>query len=472
MVVRPRLAKPKLAWTLGVALITALTGARSAAARAGGIVAGNCFGCHGGADSVAPELMLSAEPSTFNPGDSVTLTLAIRSSSMRVGGAFITAGGVGMLQTMAGQGLVVNAQGLTHSAPRAATDGVVTFRFGWRAPATPGNVVFGVAALAGNGNNASTGDSPGGGEFQWVFGCQSRDLYPDLDRDGFGSKEIGIRLGCTDAAAPAGYATLDGDCDENSEKTHPGATEVCNRRDDDCDGMIDEGAPPVTLWPDSDGDGYYESQTGSPKQGCGNVAGYAANGGDCDGTLPSVNPGAVETCNNVDDDCDGDVDELVRPRCGVGWCARFSPTCNPSDCRPGPPALETCNRFDDDCDGEDDNGACAAGMSCSQSACVANDGGPGSVPTPSDSSSAGSESTGGGTRSASRDARPTSSCALPAVGQRRAGDSFVTLLAVALGLGRFRRKNRGHLERPGAPVGLPMIKKRRCGTAVSNGSQT
>jgi hypothetical protein len=438
--VRPRLAKPKRAWAIAVAVLAASTGSRSAAARAGGIVAGSCYGCHGNEGSRAPELMLSAEPPTFNPGDAVTLTLAIRSPAMRVGGAFITAGGVGMLQAVSGQGLAMNAQGLTHNVPRGATDDVVTFRFGWRAPATPGSVVFGVAALAGNGNGASSGDAPTAAEFQWVFGCQARDLYPDLDRDGFGSKDLGRRLGCSEQAAPVGYTPTDGDCDENSEKVYPGASEICNRRDDDCDGRIDEDAPPVTLWPDSDGDGYYESQTGSPKQGCGNVTGYAANGGDCDGAAPSINPGAAEQCNNVDDDCDGDVDELVRPRCGVGWCSRYSPTCNPSDCRPGPPALETCNRFDDDCDGEDDNGACPAGMSCSGAGCVSNGGGAGSTPTPTDSSSAGSAPAQGGVLGNSRDAGTAGGCALQGVGRSRPDRSYV-MLVVCLGLGCLRARS-------------------------------
>ena len=449
MGVRRRLAKPNAVCTIAVAVVVALTGARSAAARAGGIVSGNCYGCHGDASSVAPELMLSAEPPTFNPGDAVTLTLTIRSPSIRVGGAFITAGGVGVLQTMAGQGLAVNAQGLTHSAPRAATDGVVTFRFGWRAPATPGGVVFGVAALAGNGNNASTGDSPGATEFQWVFGCQSRDFYLDLDRDGFGSKELGKRLGCTESAAPVGYATTDGDCDENSEKVHPGATEICNKKDDDCDGQVDEDAPPVMMWPDSDGDGYYESQTGSPTLGCGTVAGYAANGGDCNGAAPLIHPGAPETCNNVDDDCDGDVDELVRPTCGVGWCARYSSTCNASDCRPGPPTSETCNRFDDDCDGEDDNGACAAGMSCSNSECVANDGERGPAPGPTDSSSAGSPPVPvTGSPPGGSGARPAS-CAVQAASApsgSRAGCVSVMLL-----IGLARRRFRGTRRCPSRP---------------------
>ncbi len=96
----------------------------------------------------------------------------------------------------------MNAQGLTHTAPKPASNGAVTFKFGWQAPAKAGAVDVHVAALAGNGNNASSGDSPGTGDFQWVFGCTATTFYADLDRDGYGSKSWGTRLGCVgDAAA-------------------------------------------------------------------------------------------------------------------------------------------------------------------------------------------------------------------------------------------------------------------------------
>jgi hypothetical protein len=249
-----------------------------------------------------------------------------------------------------------------------------------------------VAALAGNANNASSGDSPGGGEFQWVYGCAATTFYLDLDRDGYGTKSLGTRLGCAGDPAPAGYATADGDCDENDEKVHPGATEICNLKDDDCNGQTDENAPPVMMWPDADGDGYYGSQTGTSKIGCGILAGYAARGGDCDDRNAAIHPGATEICNLQDDNCDGQVDERVRPTCGVGWCARYSRTCNPADCVPGPPTKETCNFFDDDCDGESDNGACPAGMICSGDQCVASGAGAGGT-----SGAAGSSPGSGGT---------------------------------------------------------------------------
>jgi hypothetical protein len=366
----------------------------SAEARATGIVADSCEGCHG-ATSTPPDVAVTADPTTLSPGASVTFTLSIRSPTIKVGGAYVTTGGVGALQALPGEGLAVNSQGLTHTAPKPASNGAVTFRFGWQAPGKPGAVNVHVAVMAANGNNAPTGDSPGLGDFQWVFGCTATTFYADLDRDGFGSKAWGTLLGCAGTAPPAGYAAADGDCDENDETVHPGATEICNMKDDDCNGQIDENAPPVQMWPDGDGDGYYTFQLGTPKMGCGNLPGYAARGGDCDDTDAAVHPGATEICNLKDDNCDTRIDERVRPTCGVGWCARYSPTCDPADCVPGPPAQEICNSFDDDCDGELDNGACPIGMVCAGTECVA----PGGSSSAGTGGAEGSASGSGGTAS-------------------------------------------------------------------------
>jgi hypothetical protein len=388
------------AWLVAIVLGAALARSPPAAAHADGIVVDSCSGCHGGGAGTT-EVTVTADRATFNPGDLVTFTLTIKWSSIRVGGAFITTGGVGTLQALAGEGLAVNAQGLTHTSPKAAVGGAVTFRFGWQAPSKPGAVDVQVAALAGNGNNASTGDSPGGGEFQWVFGCPATTFYADLDRDGYGSRSVGARLGCLGDPAPTGFAAMDGDCDENNEMVHPGATEVCNLMDDDCNGQIDENVPPVMMWPDNDGDGYYGVAAGTPKLGCGNTPGYATRGGDCNDKDAAIHPGATEICNNKDDNCDGQIDERVRPQCGVGWCARYSPSCDPADCRPGPPAVETCNFFDDDCDGEADNGACPAGMVCSGNTCVSGGNGPGVTGAAGASASGGSSGASGGASGAS-----------------------------------------------------------------------
>jgi cysteine-rich repeat protein len=85
------------------------------------------------------------------------------------------------------------------------------------------------------------------------------------------------------------------------------------------------------------------------------------------GCIGEVVPTA-EVCNYIDDDCDGLVDESfpslgMNCSAGVGWCVRngsyvctndtMGVTCNVV---PGPPEAETCNYIDDNCDGIVDNG--------------------------------------------------------------------------------------------------------------------
>jgi hypothetical protein len=438
-----------LAAMLGLSIV--LGRAKPALARAGGIVTDSCQACHGSAGGDPPALSLTPDAATFDPGDLVSFTLTVRAPTMKVGGVFITSGGVGSLRSLDGQGLKINGQGLTHTAPKAAVDGAVTFRFAWQAPTMPGGVNIGVAALAGNGNNSSAGDSANSGDFQWAFGCAARTFFLDLDRDEYGDKRLGTRLGCV-GDAPTGFAATDGDCDENNETIHPGAAEVCNGKDDNCDGQIDEGSSPVMMWPDKDGDGYYGSPSGPAKMGCNNVPGYAALAGDCDDADPAIHPRAIDICNLQDDNCDGDVDELVRPRCGVGWCARQSRSCSPADCHPGPPAAETCNAFDDDCDGQIDNDACPTGYICAGDACVPSDqtGGAGGSSTGAD----GGRASGGSSvelpdTGTPKDTPQASGCAMTAWSQRPAAvgcfDQKLVATVVGVGclaVGFVRRKKR------------------------------
>lgn len=105
---------------------------------------------------------------------------------------------------------------------------------------------------------------------------------PDDDLDGDGS-------------------VLADDCDDDDPSVHPGATEACNGVDDDCDGVTD---PTTAWWTDGDGDGF----GGEGGEDCEPPEASVAQGGDCDDTDPAVHPDATETCNGIDDDCDGAVD--------------------------------------------------------------------------------------------------------------------------------------------------------------------
>src|SRR5690606_11056776 len=163
--------------------------------------------------------------------------------------------------------------------------------------------------------------------------------------DGYGQSSW-TRIFCANSEVD-GFAQNGDDCDDNNAGTHPDADELCNRKDDDCDGEIDEDALPVELYPDADGDGFYSAEerlSGESVIGCLPYDGFADHGGDCAPGDPEAHPEAEEVCDGrTDEDCDGSIDERVRPICGVGWCRRESYSCDIAECIPGTPSEETCN---------------------------------------------------------------------------------------------------------------------------------
>ena len=102
--------------------------------------------------------------------------------------------------------------------------------------------------------------------------------YLDSDGDSVG----GSAYSTVACEAPSGFAEIDGDCDDDDDSTFPGANEVCDELDNDCDGLVDEaGAEGESLWYlDADGDGWGDATTSPPY--CDGATGHAADAPDCD----------------------------------------------------------------------------------------------------------------------------------------------------------------------------------------------
>jgi hypothetical protein len=205
------------------------------------------------------------------------------------------------------------------------------------------------------------------GEGRWWWDGDG-DLYGDASRS------------VTSCTQPEGYVDNQEDCDDEDDSVNPDAEELCDAAevDEDCDGDAND--------EDSElGDGYFwyrdrdRDGAGDPEAllvACEQPAGYTDNAWDCDDGDPELSPEAVEVCDELDNDCDGDVDDedsgvdgpvVYRDADGDGYgdgdsstttCSRISgyvsndEDCDDTDYFVSPDALEDCSTLmDDDCDG-------------------------------------------------------------------------------------------------------------------------
>ena len=133
--------------------------------------------------------------------------------------------------------------------------------------------------------------------------------YQDADADGFGGSTT-MRA----CQKPAGYVESSNDCNDALATVHPGALEVCDSVDNDCDALIDTADPSVdastahAYYRDADNDTF---GAGTAMVACSAPVGYVTAMGDCNDADNTSRPGGTEVCDGADNDCDGGVDGTV-----------------------------------------------------------------------------------------------------------------------------------------------------------------
>lgn len=200
-------------------------------------------------------------------------------------------------------------------------------------------------------------------------------FYQDADGDGFGDARTSVEA----YFAPDGYVVNATDCDDANADVSPGDIEACNGVDDDCDGSIDEDGAfgSTSYFQDADGDGFGDAA--HSRESCTQPDGYVTDDTDCDDASLSTHPGAVETCDTRDNDCDGLADEeatdagtwfLDADQDGYGDPNQTTTACDQpegyavidGDCADTntaihPGAAEICDGIDNDCDAAIDDDA-------------------------------------------------------------------------------------------------------------------
>ncbi len=202
--------------------------------------------------------------------------------------------------------------------------------------------------------------------------------YADNDSDGSGIGEGA----CSCLNPGAGYAAGGGDCNDLVAQIHPGADEICDDVDNNCNGETDEaGAKGCKIfYKDKDGDAFGDPADSACLCLSKTTVDWISQAGDCNDANDKIHPGVLEVCDSVDNNCNAKIDEEGAQGCTLfyldadkdeygpaasGKCLcvanKIYSTDKPGDCddnsaKVHPTAIESCNNIDEDCNGVTDDG--------------------------------------------------------------------------------------------------------------------
>ena len=201
--------------------------------------------------------------------------------------------------------------------------------------------------------------------------------YEDLDSDGFGNESVSILI--CDSELPQGYSEIATDCNDQDAEINPMSSEICDNIDNDCNGEIDDNIPYYTYYEDLDGDGFGNESISILICESEVPGGYSEIATDCNDQDAMINPMSFEICDNIDNDCNGEIDDNIpyytyyEDLDGDGYgnesvsiliCesevpegySEIAADCNDQDAEINPMSSEICDNIDNDCNGEiDDN---------------------------------------------------------------------------------------------------------------------
>ncbi|MCA9536003.1 MAG: hypothetical protein KC593_20090 [Myxococcales bacterium] len=177
--------------------------------------------------------------------------------------------------------------------------------------------------------------------------------FVDADFDG-----IGGSIPMNSCGGVAGFSTQGGDCDDGDASIFPGAPELCDGVNNDCDSGIDETMDSADWYPDVDGDGFGDMNA-APISSCFIQVDHSLRGTDCNDNAAAINPAAAELCDGLDNNCNGRADFEIgvndfEDDDGDGVvdlaCPIFGADCDDEDPATGGGAAEACDGRDNDCD--------------------------------------------------------------------------------------------------------------------------